>query len=401
MLTLDDICSIKGRIGYRGYTKQDLVPKGEGAITLSPSNIQGNKFNINSCTYISWFKYEESPEIMVFDGDILFVKTGSTYGKVALVENLNEKATINPQFVVLKEIKCLNKYLFYVLITEYSQKQVGSIVGGTATPTLSQKNLGRLYIPIPPLSEQKQIVAILDEAFEAIDQAKANIERNIQNAQELFQSKLNQVFSQKGEGWEETEIEAICNKTKNIKWSDFPNSEFEYLDLSGVSRKTLTITETTTINHVNAPSRAKKLIQKNDVLFATTRPTLKRVCIVPSELHNQICSTGYSVLRLKEKHFSSWLFYFLQSPDFMEKMEKIQRGASYPAVTDSDVKSHKVPINDSDIIIKLVRELDDVRVYLNKLTLKYQQKLSNLEELKKSLLQKAFEGELTSKAVEV
>lgn len=159
---IDEVCNIKGRIGYRGYTKADLVKKGEGAITLSPSNIINNKFNLDKCTYISWFKYEESPEIMVFNNDVLFVKTGSTYGKVALVENLKEKATINPQFVVLKDIKCLNKFLYYSLITKDFKKKIEGIVGGAATPTLSQTNLGNLTIFIPNEEKQNQIVKDLD-----------------------------------------------------------------------------------------------------------------------------------------------------------------------------------------------------------------------------------------------
>jgi type I restriction enzyme S subunit len=82
---IDDVCLIKGRIGYRGYTKQDLVDKGEGAISLSPSNIKDNKLFFDKCTYISWQKYEESPEIMIFEGDIIYCKTASI-GKMALVE---------------------------------------------------------------------------------------------------------------------------------------------------------------------------------------------------------------------------------------------------------------------------------------------------------------------------
>jgi type I restriction enzyme S subunit len=144
----------------------------------------------------------------------------------------------------------------------------------------------RLYaypIPIPPLSEQKQIVTILDEAFAAIDQAKANIEKNIENAKELFQSKLNDIFSQKGDGWEEKTLEEVCEKTKNIKWQNHPKSEFEYVDLSSVSRETLNVTETTTVNKKNAPSRAKKIINAGDVIFATTRPTLRRATIIDEE----------------------------------------------------------------------------------------------------------------------
>lgn len=77
---LEEICHIAGRIGFRGYTKEDLVNKGNGAITLSPSNIIDGEMNYSKCTYISWKKYEESPEIQICNGDILLVKTGSSFG---------------------------------------------------------------------------------------------------------------------------------------------------------------------------------------------------------------------------------------------------------------------------------------------------------------------------------
>ncbi|MDZ7805821.1 MAG: restriction endonuclease subunit S [Gracilimonas sp.] len=80
---------------------------------------------------------------------------------------------------------------------------------GAAVQSLNQENLKNIKIPIPPLPEQKRIVEILDEAFEAIDQAKANVERNIQNAEELFQSKLNEIFSQRGDGWEENDLNQV------------------------------------------------------------------------------------------------------------------------------------------------------------------------------------------------
>lgn len=194
---LDEVTIIKGRIGYRGYTKEDLVNKGEGAITLSPSNIVNNRFHTNNCTYISWFKYEESPEIMVFDGDILFVKTGSTYGKVAVVENLSEKATINPQFVVLKNIKINNKFLFYSLTTKIFKEKVESIVGGTATPTLSQTNLGNLTIYHPNLETQQKIVAQLDELSAQTEQLQQKYAQKLSNLEELKKSILEKAF--KGE----------------------------------------------------------------------------------------------------------------------------------------------------------------------------------------------------------
>jgi type I restriction enzyme S subunit len=259
----------------------------------------------------------------------------------------------------------------------------------------------RLYaypIPIPPLSEQKQIVTILDEAFAAIDQAKANIEKNIENAKELFQSKLNDIFSQKGDGWEEKTLEEVCEKTKNIKWQNHPKSEFEYVDLSSVSRETLNVTETTTVNKKNAPSRAKKIINAGDVIFATTRPTLRRATIIDEELSGNLCSTGYTVLRPKENVSSDWIYFYLLTTKFMDRMEFLQRGASYPAVSDIDVKGSKISVPISKVEEKKsILKMNNLQENTNNLIYHFQQKLNNLEDLKKSILQKAFVGELTAK----
>jgi type I restriction enzyme, S subunit len=192
---LGEVCEIKGRIGFRGYTRQDLVEEGEGAITLSPSNIRNNQFNTDQCTYISWFKYEESPEIMVFEGDILFVKTGSTYGKVALVDKLPELATINPQFVVLKQIKCDNRFLYYSLTTTSFRAQVERIVGGAATPTLSQANLAEQSVPNPPLQEQIRIAARLDALSAETRRLAAVYERKLAALGALKKSLLHRAFA--------------------------------------------------------------------------------------------------------------------------------------------------------------------------------------------------------------
>lgn len=192
---LDDLCVIKGRIGYRGYTKNDLVEKGHGAITLSPSNIKQNRFVADDCTYISWFKYDESPEIMVFEGDILFVKTGSTYGKVAIARDLPEKATINPQFVVLKEMKCNNWFLYYSMTTNSFRGGVECIVGGAATPTISQANLGELTIHVPSIGTQETIVKQLDAAHEAATLLGALYEQKVTALNELKSSLLTQAFA--------------------------------------------------------------------------------------------------------------------------------------------------------------------------------------------------------------
>lgn len=160
---LGEVCEIFGRIGFRGYKKSDIVEKGKGAITLSPSNILDNgTITYEKCTYLSWEKYDESPEIQIIDGDVLIVKTASI-GRCCVVKNLPEKATINPQIAVLKYIYCDNEYLNIVLNSPDSQKQFHNFAIGTAVPTFSQVKLANLIMPLPPIEEQKRIVRVVSD----------------------------------------------------------------------------------------------------------------------------------------------------------------------------------------------------------------------------------------------
>ena len=160
---LGDICKIFGRIGFRGYTTEDLVSSpSNGAISLSPSNIVDGIMDLSKCTYISWEKYEESPEIKIAPNDIVLVKTGNSYGRTAIIRNVEHPMTLNPQFVVLKDIQINPVYLAYFLKTDEFQKQIYGIVGGSAIPTLSQENLANLIIRVPNDNIPNTIADILD-----------------------------------------------------------------------------------------------------------------------------------------------------------------------------------------------------------------------------------------------
>ena len=160
---LGDICKIFGRIGFRGYTTEDLVlSPSDGAISLSPSNIVDGVMDLSKCTYISWAKYEESPEIKIAPNDIVIVKTGNSYGRTAIIRNVEHPMTLNPQFVVLKDIQINPVYLAYFIKTDEFQKQIYGIVGGSAIPTLSQENLANLIVRVPNENIQNTIADILD-----------------------------------------------------------------------------------------------------------------------------------------------------------------------------------------------------------------------------------------------
>jgi type I restriction enzyme S subunit len=160
VVDIDSVSTLKGRIGWRGYTKQDLRDSGPlviGATQISPDN----KLNLSKPVYLSWKKYEESPEIKISKGDIILVKTGNTIGKVAIVDKEIGPATINPNTALLKEIQCNNTFLFYNLASHRVQKAIQEAITVGAQPSINQATLKAIKIPLPSKKEQEQIVNIL------------------------------------------------------------------------------------------------------------------------------------------------------------------------------------------------------------------------------------------------
>ena len=157
---MGETCKLNGRIGFRGYTERDIVTKEAGGVlTFSPTNIVNNKLTMEcKNTYITREKYDESPEIKIANGDILFVKTGSTLGKSALVTGLKEDASINPQIVVVRVEKDSEIFMSNVLITHGIMKQVAAVKIGGAVPTMTETELKNLtYFAPVKKEEQKKI----------------------------------------------------------------------------------------------------------------------------------------------------------------------------------------------------------------------------------------------------
>lgn len=183
-----------GRIGFRGYSRDDLVDEGEGAITLSPSNFVDGHLDYSNCSYLSWSKYYESPEIMVNSGDIVFVKTASI-GKVALVKNLPIETTVNPQILVFKNIKCNASYLNYFMQSQGMQGWIIASANGSTISTISQVEVGNYPIYLAPSSEQEAIANYLDEAKSKIDEAIAQQQKMIDLLNERKQIIINNALT--------------------------------------------------------------------------------------------------------------------------------------------------------------------------------------------------------------
>lgn len=157
-------------------------------------------------------------------------------------------------------------------------------------------------------------------------------------------------------------------KTSNIKWATTEGS-YLYIDLTSVDRATHKITETQTVNANNAPSRAQQIVLEGDVLFATTRPTLKRFCLIDDKYDGQVCSTGFCVLRAKENLvIPQWLFHIVSCSEFYYYIEANQQGTSYPAISDKMVKQFKIPVPPLPVQREIVRILDNFTELTTELT---------------------------------
>jgi len=187
--------------------------------------------------------------------------------------------------------------------------------------------------------------------------------------------------------WEEIQISDVTVRTKQRDPRRQPTMRFRYVDVSSVSNSSFRIVEATEIEGSAAPSRARKEICAGDVLFATVRPTLKRVALVPPELHGQIASTGFIVLRADpEKLNPRYLYSRLLTDAFIKRMGELERGASYPAVRDTDVLNEVVPVPPLAEQRKIAGVLGVVQRAMEQ-----QERLIVLTtELKKALLHKLF-----------
>ena len=136
----------------------------------------------------------------------------------------------------------------------------------------------------------------------------------------------------------------VTQRTSNIKWRDATRS-YQYIDLTSVSVETKKIIETSEITPNSAPSRAQKLVEKDDVIFATTRPTQMRYCLIDEEYDGEVASTGYCVLRAKKEDvLPKWILHLISSSEFKSYLEENQSGSAYPAISDAKVKKFRVPI---------------------------------------------------------
>ncbi|MGD9100717.1 MAG: restriction endonuclease subunit S [Anaerolineae bacterium] len=195
-------------------------------------------------------------------------------------------------------------------------------------------------------------------------------------------------------GWTWTPIGEITQPIARMNPRDEPGQRFAYLDISSIDNNANRITKPKIIYGASAPSRARQLVKTGDVLFATVRPYLKNIAIVPERFDKSIASTGFSVLRGEHGVLSKYLFYFCLTDGFITKLGKLQRGTSYPAVRDSDVRGQRVPLAPTAEQNRIVEEIEKQLTRLDVVVSTLQNIQLRLRRARAAVLKAACEGNL-------
>lgn len=291
-----------------------------------------------------------------------------------------------------------HKFLYYYLSSIVDL--LNSLGSGATFKELSGGKLKEIEIPLPPLPEQQRIVAVLDQAFDGIATAKANAEKNLKNAREIFESHLNAVFTQRGEGWVEKKLGVLykIGSSKRVLKSEWKNEgvpfyrgrEITRLAADGFVDNELFISE----EHYSELSRKSGVPEAGDIVI-TAIGTIGNAHIVRDS--DRFYFKDASVLWMKRVSDinSSFVNFWLKSPMFYEQLDK-GNGATVDTLTIQKMQNLRLHVPSLLDQKKITDNLLSVTSETQRLESIYQHKLAALDELKKSLLHQAFTGELTA-----
>lgn len=331
------------------------------------------------------------------NGDILFshINSESHIGKCAIYIGKPSKLIHGMNLLSLRVNKKLisPEYLCLVLRGEKFKNQLKPIMKRAVNQaSVSISNLQHLKIPLPALTEQRRIVEILDQA----DHLRKLRTEADKKAEGILPALFNRMFGDPATnpmGWGTFRIREIVESVSRRDPSRAPDEYFTYIDIAGVDGVTGKIQSTKQILGADAPSRARQIIHTNDTLVSTVRPYLRATAIVPKDLDGKIASTGFCVLRLKHKVGYNWLYAITRLNWFTERLNERARGASYPAVTDSDIFDLQIPFPENE---NLLRKFDDAVNELDQLHSHRSSVGDRVDNLFSSLMHYAFSGTLTA-----
>jgi len=375
-------------------------------LTNSPDGI--NWIKISDATASDKYIFETKEKItkeglhktrMVNEGDFI-LSNSMSFGRPYIMKT---SGCIHDGWLVLKENgqKIFDtEFLYYLLSSPYVFNQFDYLAAGSTVRNLNIALVSSVQVPIPPLPEQQRIVSLLDEAFAALAKAKANAEQNLKNAKELFESYLQGVFEKKGDGWEERKVNEIGNaqtgttpKTvEKENYGDFiPFIKPADVDFTGIGDIRY---DNEGLSEIGLKKGRK--MESGSILMVCIGATIGKVGFAEREVS---CNQQINSLTVKKEFEPKFIYYAMTSKEFQEKVLLEGKGAqaTLPIINKSKWENLTISFPKSKTEQKLfVEKFDALSIESQKLQEIYLKKIADLEELKKSILQKAFAGELRS-----
>jgi type I restriction enzyme S subunit len=388
---LDEVCDL---ITCGVAAKPDYVD--DGIPFLSAKNVKEGQIIWSGYNCISEKTHKElTKNNKPLLGDILYTRVGS-YGEAAVIEDDNEFSVFVSLTLIKVDKTVLNNYfLKHYLNSDFVKRLAKKSISSSGVGNLNVGTVREFPILVPPLPEQQRIVAILDEAFAAIAKAKANAEQNLKNAKELFESYLQGIFENKGDGWEEKMLGEVYDVRDGTHDSPkYQEEGFPLITSKNLKKDLLNYDNVNYISeqdYININKRSK--VDKGDILFAMIG-TIGNPVVIQDEPDFAI--KNVALFKVPKGQNSNFLKYYLDAKSTIDKMMGDAKGTTQKFVGLGYLRSFEILLPPLKEQQTFVQKLDALSAETKKLEAIYQQKINDLEELKKSVLQKAFSGELTS-----
>ena len=329
-----------------------------------------------------------------FDTEALLIAGNGDVGKVSYY---NGKFEAYQRTYVLSDFtEVLPRYLFLILDGKLKDTVSKQKLGNTM-PYIKVGMLTDFHLPVPPLAEQQRIVGLLDEAFEGLATAKANAEKNLQNARALFESHLQSVFTQRGPGWVEKRLGGVVTRltngfvgpTRNI----YHESGVPYLLARHVKNNRLLFDGRTFISDEFNRKNKKSMLKAGDVLLVQSGH-IGHSAVVTKEHEGHNCHAMIVITAVEGAFLGPFLSLFFNSSGMKQKFQEIRSGSTVPHLTCGEVRELMIPMPDLATQRRVVDHSQELDEETQRLARLYERKLAALEALKKSLLHQAFTGEL-------
>ena len=382
------------RIDY-GYTAS-AGTESAGPRFLRITDIQDGEVDWESVPFCEIGAADEVKKQLI-DGDIVFARTGGTTGKSFLVRSPPRAVLASYLLRVRADESVSPEYLAGFFGSDEYWRHIKKTARGGAQPNVNARLLGNLDIPLPPIDEQKRIVAHLNEQMAAAEKARKAAEELLDAARALPNAFLQEALPQKGQplprGWRWVRLGDVCTKIKTTDPRGGPDIQFTYIDISSIDRSAKKVVSPMILMGRNAPSRARRVVHGGDVLVATTRPNLNAVAFVEDALHGQICSTGLCVLRPDIRFLdSTYLYHYTKHEAFVNALSNLVNGAMYPAVTDKQVLEQPIPLPPLAEQKRIVARLDEQMAAATRARRAADAAVEELRAMPSALLRRALAG---------